>query len=68
LPRILKKFTSTYRSKYTTRGITVQEKMAPRDGKMDASNKIFIATEIFLFDFELSIGGLCQKIRADKLF
>jgi len=31
----------------------------PRD--VDASKKIFVATGILVFDFELFIGGRCRK-------
>jgi hypothetical protein len=31
-------------------------------GKVDASKKIFMATGIIVFDFELFIGGQCQLV------
>ena len=34
----------------------------------DVSKKIFVATGILVFHFELLIGGLCQIIRADNSF
>ena len=30
--------------------------------KVDASKKIFVVTEILLFDFELFIGGRCTNL------
>ena len=34
--------------------------------EMDASKIIFVVTRILVFDFELFIGELVQKARADK--
>jgi len=33
---------------------------------VEASKKIFVATGILVFDFELFIGGQLQKLRADN--
>jgi hypothetical protein len=35
--------------------------------KVDASKKIFVATGILVFDFELFIGGYGQKTRTNSL-